>query len=361
MRPHLGATIRVVAAMALAAGVVTKADAQVLFRPIIGGISNSGFDAGFELLRYRTLGPFDARAQFIGSVRRYEHVELSLESPPPATHDFFSDIRLRYRNYPQEGFWGLGPDTTEDAQTNYRLEDVWLTGTAGLHFRSGLRLAAIVGRIEANVGPGQDPGVPSTETVFSLSDAPGLAASPDYWRGGAEVSLDRRDTRDDTRSGYLATFEWTRFADDDPGDYSFDRFRLEYRHFFPLSDTRRIAARARLLFTDAVAGHVVPFYMHPSVGGSDTLRGYDHYRFRSNDSVVFNLEYRQGFLEILDLIVFADAGRVAETTSDLGLTDLHGSAGVGGRIRLGERVLFGGDLGFGPEGIQLWFRSSHTF
>ena len=102
--------VLVVASALLTAAAPLDSQAQVLFRPILGGLpADSGLAAGFELLRYRTLGPFDAHARIVGSLKKYEHVELSLESPPPATHDFFSEFRLRYRNYPQEDFWGLGP------------------------------------------------------------------------------------------------------------------------------------------------------------------------------------------------------------------------------------------------------------
>lgn len=359
------ATVRTLAAIVLAAfcpHVPTDADAQVIFTPILGGLpADSGLAAGAELLRYRTVGPLDARGRFIVSYKKYEHAELSLELPPPATNDFFADIRLRYRNYPEEDFWGLGSDTPETARTNYRLEDVWLTGTAGLHFRSGLRLAGILGRTEANVAPGRDQDFPSTETGLPPAATPGLAESPDYWRTGVEISFDRRDSRDDTRRGFLATFEWSRFRDDAPGDFSFDRYQAEYRQYFSLSDARRIGARARITLTDPLGGHVIPFYLQPFIGGTDTVRGYDQYRFRSGNAILFNVEYRQGFKSILDLIVFADAGRVADTRSDLGLTDLRGSAGVGSRVRLGDNVLFGADVGFSPEGTHWWFRSSHTF
>lgn len=365
MTPHLRATIRTFAAaslLAVTAHWLPAAEAQIIFTPILGGLpADSGLAAGAELLRYRTVGPLDARGRFIVSYKKYEHAELSLELPPPATNDFFADIRLRYRNYPEEDFWGLGSDTPETARTNYRLEDTWLTFTAGLHFRSGLRLAGVVGRTEANIAAGRDRSFPSTETVFSQAEAPGLAESPDYWRTGVEISFDRRDSRDDTRRGQLATFEWTRYTDDAPGDFGFDRYQVEYRQFFPLSDTARIAARARITLTDALSGHVVPFYLQPFIGGTDTVRGYDQYRFRAGNAILFNVEYRHALKSVLDLIVFADAGRVADTRSDLGLTDLRGSAGVGGRVRLGESVLFGGDVGFSPEGTHFWFRSSHTF
>lgn len=337
--------------------------AQILVRPILlGGLpADSGLAGGFELLRYQTLWTYDARARFIGSIKKYEQVELSLESPPPATHDFFSEFRLRYRNYPEEDFWGLGPDSLEERRSNYRLEDIWLTATAGLHFRSGLRIAAVVGLVEANVGPGRDSSYPSTELAFAPADVPALEAAPDYWRGGLRVDYDGRDNREDPGAGELASFEWTRFHDRDSGDFGFQRYEFEYRRYYSISATRRLAGRARVVLTDTKPGQQIPFYMQPSIGGTDTVRGFDQYRFRSGNSLLFNIEYRQVWKGFIDAIAFADAGRVARSASDMGLTRLRGAGGVGARIRFGGRVFFGADLAFSREGKELWFRSGHTF
>jgi len=42
--------------------------------------------------------------------------------------------------------------------------------------------------------------------------------------------------------------------------------------------------RPRLgFFSDASSGNTVPFYMLPSLGGKDTLRGYEDYRFHDSN------------------------------------------------------------------------------
>jgi hemolysin activation/secretion protein len=98
------------------------------------------------------------------------------------------------------------------------------------------------------------------------------------------------------------------------------------------------------------------------VGGTDTVRGFDQYRFRSGSALLLNLEYRQEWKGLLDTIVFADAGRVVDRPSDLGLRrGLRGAAGLGARVRLGGRVFIGVDLGFSRDGPELWFRSGHVF
>jgi hypothetical protein len=58
---------------------------------------------------------------------------------------------------------------------------------------------------------------------------------------------------------------------------------------------------------------------------------------------------------------FADAGRVFHRPGQIGLAGLRASTGAGGRVKLGNRIFVGADLGWSPEGLHLWFRSSHTF
>jgi hypothetical protein len=74
-----------------------------------------------------------------------------------------------------------------------------------------------------------------------------------------------------------------------------------------------------------------------------------------------NSEYRKPLGGFLDVVAFADAGRVFSKSANLSLQDLHPSYGFGARIKFGTRVFFGIDVGFSDEGHKLWFRSDQTF
>jgi outer membrane protein assembly factor BamA len=63
----------------------------------------------------------------------------------------------------------------------------------------------------------------------------------------------------------------------------------------------------------------VPFYLMPSLGGKNTLRGYYDFRFHDRDMQLFNAESRWGLFTHLDVAVFADAGKVAPEARDLDL------------------------------------------
>ena len=76
---------------------------------------------------------------------------------------------------------------------------------------------------------------------------------------------------------------------------------------------------------------------------------------------MLNLEYRWRVREMIQAVGFADAGRVFHRPGQIGISGLHGSVGAGGRVKLGNRIFLGVDLGWSPEGLHIWFRSAHMF
>jgi len=61
----------------------------------------------------------------------------------------------------------------------------------------------------------------------------------------------------------------------------------------------------------------VPFYLLPSLGGHNTLRGYAEYRFHDGHLMVVTAESRWAVFPHLDGAIFFDAGSVASRVRDL--------------------------------------------
>src|SRR5262245_60490889 len=98
-------------------------------RPVFGGFpADSGFAAGVELSKIRLAGPMDGRIRALASVKKYEllQVEFGIPDLRPSLSVKFGS---RYRNYPQDDFWGVGPNSPEERRANYLLEDVDTTAT----------------------------------------------------------------------------------------------------------------------------------------------------------------------------------------------------------------------------------------
>jgi outer membrane protein insertion porin family len=219
--------------------------------------------------------------------------------------------------------------------------------------------------LQVNTGRGRDRDFPSIEELFTPNEVPGLDRQPDYNLAGTFVEYDNRDKEADPRDGGVYSLRWTYHDDNDFNRFSFHRFEADARRFIGLYKGYRrpqtIALRAMTSFSDKGALQQVPFFMQRTIGGADSLRGFRQYRFRDENFLLLNLEYRWHLSEYFDAVPFVDAGRVFGRPSDFGLNGLEASLGVGGRLKFGERVIVRLDAGTGREGFRLWLRGSHTF
>jgi len=346
----------------LACTLLSPLPGQDGFFPVIGGLpADSGFALGAGYQKERLAGGVaDFRAFAIGSVKKYEHLELRLDAPRLSSERLFAEFATRYRNYPQENFWGLGPDIDESRRANFRLEDLLVSGAGGFRPLKRLRIGATAGYLRANAGPGKDKATLSIERLFTPEQVPGLVAQPDYSLFGAFADFDSRDIASDPRAGGFYQARWTYFDDRDFNRFSFRRYEIELQQFFPTHEKRgTFATRGLVSLIDTSPGQEVPFFMQQTVGGSNTLRGYRQDRFRDKNRLLFNLEYRWEVMEYLDLVGFGDAGRVFSGRGDLSLDGMRGSVGIGGRVKFKERVWLGLDIGYSREGVRIWLRGSN--
>ena len=212
------------------------------------------------------------------------------------------------------------------------------------------------------VGSGTSQRRPSIEQVFQADDAPALANQPDYFQMGLFFDADYRDQPGNPRSGghYLAS--WTSFQDHKLSKYDFAQYDIEAQQYIPFFNKRRvIALRAKSTFQQTSPGQEVPFFLQPTLGGSEDLRGYREFRFRDRNMVVFNAEYRWEAFSGLDLALFGDAGQVAPRPSELRFSDLQTAYGVGFRFNSEKSVFLRVDLGFSREGQQVFVKFGHVF
>ena len=79
-------------------------------------------------------------------------------------------------------------------------------------------------------------------------------------------------------------------------------------------------------------GQQIPFFMLPSLGGGSTLRGYSSWRFRDQNSLLLQAEWRIMVNRFSTLAFFYDAGKVAARTADLDFDGLKDDFGFGVRF-----------------------------
>ena len=344
-----------------------------LVQRIFGGVSGlrlrlGGLITGSGL----ALGPeydksfLDDQARFSASVRgsleKYYLMETGLSMPKLASGHYFFDLHAVHRDYSSVDYYGPGPNSKKTGRSDYRLEDTSFEARTGVRLWRYLRAGGLGRYLLVNVGPGGDSRYASTDTLYSDATTPGILYQSNFAQGGGFLQFDYRDTPGDPHSGgnYIAQF--STYDDVLRDHYSFDRLDLEVQQYIGFCNKLRvIALRARIAATSPHPGNQVPFYLQPTLGGPDDLRGYRFNRFYDNNSAVLNGEYRWQVFTGLDMALFADAGQVFDRWQQINFRNLHADAGFGFRFKMNDAVFLRIDSGFSPEGFGVWLKFGNVF
>jgi hypothetical protein len=298
-------------------------------------------------LSHRGYKAVDVKAEWLNA--RYDRLELW--------------TNLRYQDFPQEDFFGFGGRSRREMRTNYAIEsaDVGVLGI--VRMRRWMRVGADWGVLQPNLGPGTDERFPSTERVFTEADAPGLTAQSRFRHTTLFAEVDYRDVRGSPRRGGHYKTAFGIWDDRSVTRFDFRRFDAEVAQFLPIAARRHvIAARAAVAFVYGVSGGRVPFYFVPYVGGSNTVRSHEEFRFRDENAFWLNAEYRWTALDRLDVAVFSDAGQVDRHRDRIAVRRMKTGYGIGVRVHARSRVIARLDVGLGGhEGRQVFFKLSESF
>jgi hypothetical protein len=287
-------------------------------------------------------------------------------------------------------FYGLGPATTPLTHTTYGFSEN-ITG-ADMAFPISLSgkspiiaiLAGINGRFPS-LRPGREHNTLSIEALFNETTAPGLTRQTGYFQPTEGIRLIPSFFGDRVNLDYLLQFQ--QFIA--PGDsaYSFRRFNLDFNHSIPISHlsksigkyygssasstlshntpdycggagrenqampcpqvslTRKLegSINLRAFISESFAGKDsrVPFYMMPTIGGSDlngtpVLASYPDYRLRGTNLLLFRgtLEHSLGKLPI-GALLSADEAKIGLTRGDISIDHLRHSFSAGFTVHAG--------------------------
>jgi hypothetical protein len=270
-----------------------------------------------------------------------------------------------YQDLRQMAYFGFGNATTDADESAYRLRNADVSGYGAWRPQPWLSIQGRIGWVpRPDLLDPDGPGlvVPSTLQLFDESTAPGLTYQPSFLHADAQVVVDRTDHAGHPTTGGTYRASVAEFSDRARGTNSFRRYEVEAAQYVPLFTRRWIlAVHAWGVFSDVSAGNDVPFYLMPTLGGGNTLRGFDNYRFRDRDAMVFNVESRWSLLTHVDFAVFTDLGEVASRLGDLDLTDMKHSNGVGVRLHNASSTLVRLDVGHGPDGWRVFFKLTEAF
>jgi outer membrane protein assembly factor BamA len=285
------------------------------------------------------------------SWKRYSMMQTRITWPRLLNDRLSAGGQIRYQDFTQIDFYGIGSHSLEDDRTNFRLTTLDTLGFATVHAAPWLSITGRSGML-SRVDPrqGRSALYPSIETRFDNSSAPGLTQQPNYLHADVAMDADTRNVPGYPSRGGRYRLSMAAFHDQDLAQFSFRRIDVEAAQYLPIGGSV-LSLRGWFGVSQTGAGQDVPFYMLPTLGGSKTLRGYSTDRFRDRDVLMVNAEYRVPLLRRLDAAAFYDAGAVAPQAGEL-TRNIVGDYGIGLRLHSATHVLARLDVARGSEGLR---------
>jgi outer membrane protein assembly factor BamA len=252
--------------------------------------------------------------------------------------------QMEYLHYPDK-FWGVGNNTKDKVWDSYTSNKfrMWFDLQRELVYK--IYIGLVFQYEHSNLEHVSDTGIIKNNKVTGLTG--GISSGI-----GFSLSYDNRDNNLSTRYGSLFQFSAVSFSEVIASRYNFAKFTLDLRKFFPLWYSHVLALQVYYTFVEGEA----PFEMLPMVGGKSLLRGYFEGRYRDNNMMIYQAEYRMHLFWRIGLVVFGGAGEVAHTMKDFGDNYWRYSAGSGLRyvISKQEKLYLRFDVAWSPQMVGFY-------
>jgi hypothetical protein len=293
--------------------------------------SGGGFALGLGRASY--VSPYnyiDARASY--SIRGYKLAEVEFIAPRIFNRRGHLSLLGGWREATQVAFYGLGPNSSKTDRTNYLFQQPYASALATVFPARKVFMLGGGAELTQWAQKSGKGAFPSVETRYTPQTLPGLGADITYLHTQGTVAIDTRASPGYARRGAFlgATLHDYRDSDKDFG------FRLaEYEaiaHLPILRETWVLSFHGRVQSAFDKGGQQTPFFMLPSVGGGSSLRAFSSWRFRDQNSLLLQAEWRIMVNRYLDMAFFYDTGKVAARRADLDFEDLKHDYGFGLRF-----------------------------
>jgi AAA family ATP:ADP antiporter len=295
--------------------------------------------------RFGDSGSVQAHAAW--SIKNYRGAEATVQFAPFGRRPITVGGTAQAVQAPGVGFYGTGAATASADRSEYD----YSSKSAGV-FTHVKPFRAIT------FGGGVDAMRFEATGTASLS----AALAPAYTRSHVFAELDTRTSPGYTRKGGFYRAEVSGYRQSNGRSHSFTRFDAEAQQFIPLArESSVIALRALASMTGTGAGHEVPYFLMPSLGGSRTLRGYPAWRFRDRNRLLLTGEYRWTAGSFVDMSLFLDAGTVARRAGDLGSGRFTRTYGVGLTLHTLTSTLTRFEVARTPDGTSLLLSFGPSF
>jgi hypothetical protein len=301
----------------------------------------------------------DVRGSY--TVLGYKRIEAEFTAPRLFHRRGSLTLLGGWREATQAAFYGIGMGTSLDDRTNFDFRQPY--GSGILTFWPARRLLMLRGGLELSQWSQRpaEGGVRSVETVYTPATLPGLGTKTTYLHSQGTAGFDWRTSPGYSRRGGFYGVTLHDYADKDER-FGFRQIDYEAIQHIPiLREAWVISLRAIARTTENKTGQQVPFFLLPYVGSGSTLRAYTSHRFRDQNGLTLQAEWRIMVNRFMDTAVFYDAGKVAARRGDLDLNGLKSDYGFGFRLHGPFATPLRIEVARSPEGLRLIFAGDSIF
>jgi outer membrane protein assembly factor BamA len=356
-------------------------------RGIFGGFEQgAGIAGGVQLTSADAIPGVELRTTVLTSSRFYRRFDAEAYLPNIRGSRNHADVWFGY-SWRESDFFGIGPRLPENLKTNFTLEQRSYQGSFYRDLTDHLQGGVYAGFTNSHTGMSNGD-IPIGENFSSTPDQtagqwiPGYLSNTKILSYGGFLVYDTRDNAEGLTRGINI---YGRAASDDGlnnhaafADYGWIEVEVDARGYIPLGSPRTsLALRSRGQFKAPKGGSQIPFYDLSWMGGREYLRGYETYRFRGNNMLLFSTELRRTVYSKtdtrgLDVFAFADSGQVwgdARSLTDplilenQGFRSSNWHSGVGGGLQYRHSGTLAArfDVGHSNEGTLVYISMSRGF
>jgi outer membrane protein assembly factor BamA len=278
---------------------------------------------------------------------------------------FHADVQLLHDRDATIRFFGLGPESVPENETNMTLQVSGLYAIFGVNITPTARLSLGETLQRFEVKPGGIPGLPFTRDRFP--DLPGVNGATVHAQRVALTYDDRDSHTTPTRGLQVSLF--TEASSEVLGSGSdYIKSGGEVVYLKPLVDQRLVLVLRALV--EALSGDDdTPFQVRPSLGGVSTLRGYSQNRFYGNARILGNVEARTKVLKLplfgvtveFEVAPFVDIGKVFNDIDQLFHGGIEVTPGIGFRGLAPPSVVGHIEVGVSREGVAVFVGLDYPF
>jgi opacity protein-like surface antigen len=317
-------------------------NSELIGFPIIFSSPDTGLGAGGTGIYFKDTDDKKIEGSFVGFYTLEEQTNL-IGQVEQTRDDYKYSLGLLYQDWPEK-FYGLNNqiDFVEGKDYESQGFKIDLGVSKELVENNFLGLVGSYESYDLNLADQIEQEIPDGNGVDLL----GL---------GVNYRFDTRDRTMNTRQGQYFVYELVAY-NQDLADYKFLSHDLDHRIFKQLRPGHVLAWQNKL---EINAGEV-PFQQLASLGNMNILRGFDTAKYKAEDKVATQVEYRYPIYKQLSGTAFAGFGGVMD---DLNSDYLKESWGLGLRYNInkqrGLNLRF--DFAFNAEDGSFYFNFGEAF